>query len=135
MLPASAGKSCPPGIKLLVAKIPAFAAIFVCVSCALHAVRKLFQLEKHFSLFASTPIALFLVAIVSVARLIFEKVKNRWDAAALGAVLPPTVDGRLPGNLDIFFQALKGDKSGYIGEHVGLLSLNFSDDKLRRLLG
>ena len=41
---------------------------------------------------------------------------NKWNASAMGAVMPEEVEHKLPGSLDILMRMFESDKSLYLGE-------------------
>ena len=44
--------------------------------------------------------------------------KNRRDAAARGAVIPPEVEHKLPGSVDLLVRMFRNDKTMYLGEFL-----------------
>ena len=46
-------------------------------------------------------VSVLTVPVVSAAQIIWKSFKDRWDAATLGASLPPVFNGKSIGNLDI----------------------------------
>ena len=80
----------------------------------------------------------FISAILSLpaalsAGIVWSKYRIRREAAAVGAMMPPEVSGRWPGNIDIVFKVMKEFYNGYPGEQLNLLISGKSTVNLRWL--
>ena len=109
----------PPGVPfvlrgLMVLSIPPFALLSA------------YKLLSSFFTFALPLWALVLACLFSIpaALAIFVWIRD-WkqarDAAARGAILPPSWQGKLPANLDIMAKLAGATKTGYPGMNVSLL--------------
>ena len=103
----------PPGIKFLIRLMPKF---FLGDILAYF----LQRLIENTLLHTPLPVSLFLfnvlygwIIAVAVVRINWHSIQIRRKALATKAVLPPIVQGLLPGNIDILGLVVKSYKEGY----------------------
>lgn len=103
----------PPGIKFIIQTLPSLLFYPLLLSLSLYAA-SVFLDTHNLPLWAQILILVLSPFAALLIKNIWSSNKKRQEARALGAVPPPVVSGRLPGNFDVVWQ-LVNRKNIYLG--------------------
>ncbi|EJD03501.1 CYP63 cytochrome P450 monooxygenase-like protein [Fomitiporia mediterranea MF3/22] len=109
---------CSPGLKLLLATLPTLLKYFVAIALLYYGTLKYFDFELRWPLYCKVLASLGLIIASTLVQVKWGQLRNKWAARRLGAVLPPVIKGRLPGNVDTLRTVFEHERTGYTGDFL-----------------
>ncbi|KAH8119743.1 cytochrome P450 monooxygenase pc-1 [Phellopilus nigrolimitatus] len=106
----------PPGISFLLVRAPGLLWHFFCLGFVYYAFSVLLGFDLELPAWLIILLLSSSLPLTAVLKLLRSNLQSKWEAEALGAVPPPIVKGRLPGNVDTLFKIFKGDETGYLAD-------------------